>query len=185
MVPLSYSDRTVIAQGLVNNTLGIIKNRHDGITSQPFSYPDYIFRCNGKNKTTTSSFPNGSYAHFDLLKVNNNLSPSDGFNSNRYIEIMGNCGLGPTHDLSQFDEESNDDFFFVDKNLVNFWSPDFQNNHEILSQYISSVSSVGLYGFSFQSAINSNMVVDYGSINEDNYFNNGGYYPTLIPNYSS
>lgn len=120
MVPLSYSDRTIIAQGLVNNTLGIIKNRRPGEASQPFSYPDYLFRCNGKEKTVTSAYPNGSYAHFDLLKVNNNLKPSDGNDSSKYIEIMGNCGLGPTHDLSQFDSESDDDFFFIDKNIVNF-----------------------------------------------------------------
>ena len=120
MVELNYSDRTVIAQGVVNNTLGIINNRRSSESNQLFSYPDYTFRCNGKNKTATSAYPDGSYAHFDLLKVNNNLSPSNGFDSSNHIEIMGNCGLGPTHDLSQFNSESDDDFFFVDKNVVNF-----------------------------------------------------------------
>ena len=51
MVPLNYSDRTIVAQGIVSNTLGIVKNRHSGISSAPFSYPDYTLRCGGKAKT--------------------------------------------------------------------------------------------------------------------------------------
>jgi hypothetical protein len=127
MVPLNYSDRTIVAQGIVNNTLGVIKNRHSGINSLPFAYPDYILRCGGKAKTT-SGF-DGRYAHFDLLKLNNNLNPSDGpsisqHTANSYIEIMGNCSDGSYpftdyHDLSQFNSDADNDYFFVDRNLVN------------------------------------------------------------------
>lgn len=88
MVPLSYSDRSIIAQGLVNNTLAVMSNRANGVTNKPFSMPDYLIRHNGiKNDSTVF---NGQYTHFDLLKLNNNLSP-EGDNPNKYIEVMGNC----------------------------------------------------------------------------------------------
>lgn len=115
MVPLSYSDRTVIAQGIVNNTLGVIKNRHSGRGSLPFSYPDYIFRNGGVQKTPMSH--NGMYSHFDLLEVNTKLGVST---PSEYIEILGNNGDLSYNDLSQFNSDSDDDLFFVDRNIVNF-----------------------------------------------------------------
>jgi len=76
MVPLSYSDRTVLAQGLVNNTLGVMENRHEGNKSTyKFAYPDWITRTNGRattnNPTEQTKFFDGTYAHFELLKLNN------------------------------------------------------------------------------------------------------------------
>lgn len=75
MVPLSNSERTIIAQGLVNNTLGVMSNRMSGRSSTPFAYPDYIFRPGGKPKTDHLSSYDGGYAHFDLLKLNNQYAP--------------------------------------------------------------------------------------------------------------
>jgi hypothetical protein len=78
MVPLNYSDRTIIAQGIVNNTLGNMRNRFgSNKLNLPFTYPDYLFRTNGKRKTSylNSDAYNGQYAHFDLLKLNNTLQP--------------------------------------------------------------------------------------------------------------
>ena len=68
MVPLQYSDRTVIAQGIVNNTLSTVKNRNN-ISTSKFSYPDYLFRTNGKARDYGNF--NGQYSHFELLKLNN------------------------------------------------------------------------------------------------------------------
>jgi hypothetical protein len=153
MVPLSYSDRTIIAQGLVNNTLGNVKNRHSGRGSYPFSYPDYRFRNGGVAKTASTNNPNGIYTHLDLLAINSLDGKTVADESNPYIEIMGNCGEYDLHDLSQLSSSADDDLFFIDKNIVNFWSPDLINNSDQLNTYVKNVTSVGLYGFSFQSAM--------------------------------
>lgn len=179
MVPLNYSDRTIVAQGIVSNTLGIVKNRHSGISSAPFSYPDYTLRCGGKAKTLSGY--DGKYAHFDLLKLNNASDPK------HFVEIMGNGSMTDHHDLSDlyFNEDSNDDFFFVDRNMVNVWSPDIANHSDIISSYIKNVKSVGLYGFAFQTAMNTRLVVDYADIESDNYSISSDFYPNFVPNYST
>ena len=180
MVPLSYSDRTIIAQGIVNNTLGVIKNRHSGRGSLPFSYPDYTFRNGGVQKTPMSH--NGMYSHFDLLEVNTKLGVST---PSEYIEILGNNGNLSYNDLSQFNSNSDDDLFFVDRNIVNFWSPDLSNNSDTLNSYVKNVTSAGLYGFSFQSGLVSNFDIDYGNIIDDDYSATSTYYPKTINNYYS
>lgn len=179
MVPLNYSDRTIIAQGIVNNTLGIMKNRFGANKSSlPFSYPDYSFRTNGKAKITylNSNAYDGQYSHFDLLKLNNNLKP-DSNNPDKWIENMGNGDTWDYHDISHngtppigsphtepFGGDFNRDFFFVDRNIVNFWSPDLINNTETLNSYVKNVTSVGLYGFAFQTALSSKFEIDFGDI---------------------
>lgn len=102
MVPLSISERTIVAQGLVNNTLGVMSNRATGMGSSPFAYPDYIFRPGGKAKTDYLASYDGSYAHFDLLKLNNNYQPwTSNRDPNRFIENMGNCD---SWDFKNFDD---------------------------------------------------------------------------------
>lgn len=187
MVPLNYSDRTIIAQGIVNNTLCVMKNRFStGKSNTPFSYPDYLFRTNGKQKTkrgvdSDSIAYNGQYSHFDLLKLNNRFirqSSTDGYgDTSRLVEIMGNYSHEEYHDIydnglrlaftqytKPFNNDYDRDFFVVDKNMVNFWSPDLINNPETLNSYIKNTSSVGLYGFAFQTALKSNFQIDFGGI---------------------
>jgi len=214
MVPLNYSDRTIIAQGLVNNTLGIMHNRFGSNKSNlPFSYPDYSLRTNGKRKTSYANTDayNGQYAHFDLLKLNNNLRPESGNTPNKWIEIMGNCNINDYHDVNDngttqvgthpstvMDGNFDRDFFFVDRNIVNFWSPDLINNPEQLNSYVKNVQSVGLYGFAFQTSLDSKFEIDFGDISNSisgsplldsqenyysgSYFLNNRYSKVLFPN---
>lgn len=57
-------------------------------------------------------------------------------------------------------------FFFVDRNFVNFWSPDIVYNSESISSYVKNSSFVELYGFAFQTAISSRFEIDSGAIND-------------------
>ena len=168
MVPLAYTDRTIIAQGIVNNTLAVVKNRYIEKSTSKFAYPDYMFRTNGKTKSVVPTF-DGQYSHFDLLKLNNNLSYDINQDPNRYIENMANGDSVDFSDLSDtrvfakpFNDQYNRDFFFVDRNIVNFWSPEIAYNSEIVNNYIKNVKSVGLYGFAFQTALNSKFEIDFG-----------------------
>ena len=91
IVPISYSDRTVVAQGIVNNTLGIMKNRLPGnIGSNVFAFPDYIFRPNSKKHQSVNKTYDGVYAHMDILKINNGLHPFSDQDHipSKYIENM-------------------------------------------------------------------------------------------------
>ena len=100
MVPLSMSERTIVAQGLVNNTLGVMSNRKSGLNSKPFAYPDYMLRPGGKHKTNYLSGYDGLYAHMDLLKLNNGYDQTlPEKDPNRFIEIMGNCDSWDYHDF--------------------------------------------------------------------------------------
>jgi hypothetical protein len=87
MVPLKTSDRTIIAQGMINNTLAIMKNRlPQNISSSKFSYPDYLFRT--ENLSSNPSDYDGRYNHFDILKISNKLYPVDSNTPNYFIENM-------------------------------------------------------------------------------------------------
>ncbi len=112
-------DRTVIAQGIVNNTLGVISNRDSSnVNSNVFSYPDYMLRPH--SKTDNASVMDGTYSHFQLLKLNNGYSPVDSKTPNKYIEIMGNGSRTEYINLyDDFDGDYDRDFFFVDYNTVN------------------------------------------------------------------
>ena len=91
IVPINYSDRTVIAQGLVNNTLGIMKNRLPGnVGSSVFAFPDYIFRPNSKKHQPSAKTYDGVYAHMDILKINNGTNPYNQKQEipSKYIENM-------------------------------------------------------------------------------------------------
>lgn len=95
MVPLMSSDRTIIAQGIVNNTIGVLKNRtSDNISSSKFSYPDYLFRTETERSrwnTNSRKISNGRYSHMDLLKLNNKFTVDSNKYPDFYIENMGNC----------------------------------------------------------------------------------------------
>ena len=91
IVPINYSDRTIIAQGLVNNTLGVMKNRLPGnVGSSVFAFPDYIFRPNLKSHQPSTKTYDGVYAHMDILKINNGLHPYNQSQEipSKYIENM-------------------------------------------------------------------------------------------------
>ena len=181
MVPLKYSDRTIIAQGLTNNTLGIMKNRYGANPSlMPFAYPDYLFRTNGKKKNPSYNEYDGAYSHFDLLKLNNNLIRQYGTDPNLYIEIMANGDTWDYHDINHYGTSPNEsqgsvgamngdferDFFFVDRNMVNFWSPELIYNGDVVNTYMPSVSKVGLYGFAFESGASFSFKIDSGNIDK-------------------
>lgn len=51
---------------------------------------------------------------------------------------------------------------FVDKNVVNFWSPDITHNSDSISAYVNSVEKIGLYGFAFPTGLNSEFKIDSG-----------------------
>jgi hypothetical protein len=124
MVPLNYSDRTIVAQGLVNNTLGVMQNRlSQNVGSDKFAYPDYIFRTNGKHSHTVSRLFDGQYAHGDIIKLNNKQHPNDTSSApypNKYIEVMANCDSVDYHDIYDGITDYDKNILFVDKNLVNF-----------------------------------------------------------------
>ena len=182
-VPLSYADRTIFAQGLVSNTLGIVKNRYNRKDSMPFAYPDYLLRTNGKKLNDTERY-NGQYSHLDLLKLNNHLY-SDGQTPSKYIENMANGDSSDYKSVFDFgidyngnqqtngslDKNFNRDFFFVDRNLVNFWSPEIIYNYETINSYIKSTTKIGLYGFAVKTSsifnfnVESGDSVNWGEIN--------------------
>jgi len=172
MVPLSYFDRTIVAQGIVNNTLGIAKNRApNNIASSNFAYPDYLFRTNGRKSDYASNSErsfNGRYAHFDLLKLNNE------YHNFEYIENMGNWGFSlntpdnDIHDIHQIQQYDGSgllewDLFFVDKNMVNFWSPDIYYNSDISLNYIKNSVRANLYGFSVSTGLNEKLKMNGGA----------------------
>jgi hypothetical protein len=136
MVPLDYSNRTVVAQGIVNNTIGTLNSRTGGNLGS--IWPDYIFRANCRqNELNSNKTQDGTYTHYDMLKMNNafdgygndqnylfkNLNGS-GTEAPLNIEIMANGGdklynIISVSDTSDAERESSD-LFFVDKNNVNF-----------------------------------------------------------------
>lgn len=90
IVPLNYSDRTIVAQGIVNNTLGILKNRLQANSgSNVFAFPDYLFRTNSKAPQPTGKTYDGRYAHMDILKINNEVHRVSNSIPSKYIENMG------------------------------------------------------------------------------------------------
>lgn len=181
IVPLQSYERTVVAQGLVNNTLGVMKNRHsDNINSSMFSYPDYLIRMNKKttsNPTERYRSFDGSYAHFELLKLNNWINKifvSENFyRPNPYIEVMGNYDSWDYYNLyhngyfdgtktqpKPFNDDYNRDFLFVDRNTVNFWSPEITHNYEAIKAGLKSSTKACLYGFAFPSGANYDFKLD-------------------------
>jgi hypothetical protein len=158
-VPLTYSDRTIVAQGLVTNTLGIVKDRTTGSSSQ-FAYPDYLLRTNDKKKSESdSNVQNGSYCHYDVLRQNNAARSPSEYNSwerakgepDPRIEIMANGGTVTDNYTTIYDISSvgDKDLFFIDRNTVNFWSPEVTYNSDISKPSIDACTRVSLYGFAF------------------------------------
>lgn len=189
MVPLSYSDRHIIAQGISTNTLGVMSHRvGSNKNSQVFSMPDYLVRSNGRTSPNTQ-FNDGTYFHFDLLKLNNvnGLSGTSMPSSQKYkfIENMGTCSENPIDGIygepdylnvnstfryiggagfrSKFQKSDNPqdrDYFFIDNNTANLWSPEFMYDYDNINPYMSSVSQLGLYGFSIITGGNDSFSID-------------------------
>jgi len=174
MVPLKNSDRTIIAQGILSNTLATMKNRLSGnVRTSYFSYPDYLFRTETETKQTYPAVSyNGRYCHFDLLKINNNFNRQSPDAPNIHIENMANYDAVEFHDIYSPDPSNvsggalngnfDRDLLFIDKNTVNFWSPEITHNYDSINSYINSVKKVGLYGFSFPTGLNFNFSIDSG-----------------------
>jgi len=161
-----------------------------------------MFRSNCKQfsssyrQATLDTLVNGLYAHCDLLKLNNFEAPQPNTGGNfpsRFIENMANWDTvdyynlfsknsGGTSPIIPFDNNYNRDFLFVDKNLINFWSPDVLYNYENIINNIENSDKVGLYGFSFLTGNNSDIIFDtpgrdtlvtfdFAKVNTPNYFN--------------
>lgn len=130
MVPLNYSDRTIIAQGIVNNTIGILKNRlQENSGSNVFAFPDYLFRTNSKAPQPTDKTFDGRYAHMDIIKLNNEKHPYsiNPITPSKYIENMAMNSVDDYHDVYDtfghampLNDDYDREFMFVDKNIVNF-----------------------------------------------------------------
>lgn len=176
IVPLNYSDRTIVAQGIVNNTLGILKNRLQANSgSNVFAFPDYLFRTNSKAPQSTGKTYDGRYAHMDILKINNEVHPYNSSTPSKYIENMGswNEGGDDFHDVydsyghaKPLNDDYDREFMFVDRNMVNFWSPEIEYNSELISQYQGSITSASLYGFAFETGYNYSFSLDSGKIDD-------------------
>lgn len=193
MVPLSYSDRHIIAQGIGTNTLGVMSHRvGTNKSSQVFSMPDYLVRSNGRTSPNTQ-FSDGTYFHFDLLKLNNvhDLSGTSMPSSKKYkfIENMGSCSENPVSGkygepeyyningtfkyspnidpalnfVSKFQKSSvpqDRDYFFIDNNIANLWSPEIMYDYDNINSYLTSISQIGLYGFAIMTGGNDSFSID-------------------------
>lgn len=147
-VPLSMSDRSVIAQGVVNNTLGHPYNRKSANSgTSVFSFPDYFFRNNGKHGyVNPSAITDGEYAHLDIVC---DYIGSVGSTPEIYGETLTG-GSGGKYNMNDSGVDFNSDAFFVDRNIVNFWSPEIEYNESAISPYFNSITHAIHYGYAVQ-----------------------------------
>ena len=176
-VPLSMSNRSVISQGFVTNTIAKIGSRQE---NSPFAWPDYFTRCNreftqlhqeGGNLLSGNGYLNPmiTTSFTPLTIANSNVTIPNSMNAilhrdqpgfplrytgsaSGYREIQGGYSFGKDdknipwtiigNSLGDYDNQQNT--WFIDKNLLNFWSPEVE--HDVLNTDLETISRIRYRG---------------------------------------
>lgn len=187
-VPLNLKDRHILGQGILTNTIANSVQRGN---NTPFAYSDYLARgnhelvpvwnantywhryTNAADINVTLTYP--QWQHFSLLKSYIGYSP----NWFKYNEIKGSSRIqegnewttGNNNDIDSLTNgssgetsfwERNPKCWFIDSNLVNFWSPEIEFNN--LNNNIEEIKSI-----IFRGSAN----ITASSINNTSTINNG------------
>lgn len=174
------SDKSIIAQGVITNTIANVSNRY---RNSPFAVPDYLSR---PNKEFISQWPFGHIPEacpmvvdpFSFLSYkNNNTTTNIGTKKYRYSmasprEItLSTSSTGDPDVSSPYQyiiasdhvsaingELSYNERYFIDKNVINLWTPEVSDSS--IDSMLASCDKLRLRGVAFATA----MAENYGSI---------------------
>lgn len=146
-VPLNSKTRSVIGQGILTNTIANVGNRK---YNAPYAYPDYYARGNNEfiNQTGINYHTNDASIGLETLlscrpvwqmfsPLNTHVQTSYGLYSYEEMEVKNpnnqNTCRNDIDTLLNNPSNPNDrdytkylSIYFIDSNLVNFWSPDLE-----------------------------------------------------------
>lgn len=174
------SDKSIIAQGVITNTIANVSNRY---RNSPFAVPDYLSR---PNKEFIKEWPFGHIPEacpmvvdpFSFLSYrNDNTTTNIGTKKYRYSmasprEItLATSSTGDPVVTSPYQyiiasdhvsiinsELSYSERYFIDKNVINLWTPEVNNSS--IDSMLASCDKLRLRGVAFATA----MAENYGSI---------------------
>ena len=187
MVPMSMNDRSIIAQGVLTNTLSTMKDRLD-LSTNKYSMPDYLTRLNSEqNNGECLRINTGGYVDYQLeIMASGHRSTGVGDTDDYPIGIQtATTNANIYNPLFDVIGRSKRNVWFKDSNFVNFWSPDLIYNKDSIGTYLKSATKISLYGAALNTGYDFNINIDgnwnppYSGVDEIKSSN-----PFNIPNYS-
>lgn len=174
------SDKSIIAQGVITNTIANVSNRY---RNSPFAVPDYLSRPNKEFINEWPVWPTTNAGPmvvdpFSFLSYRDyNTTTNIGTKkypyqkaSPREITLTTSSTADPTvsspyqyiiasdHVFITNSELSYSERYFIDKNVINLWTPEI--NDSSIDSMLASCDKLRLRGISFATA----MAENYGSI---------------------
>lgn len=160
IVPMSMNDRSIIAQGILTNTLSTLKDRKN-ISSTKYAMPDYLIRYNKEQINGECLRINtGGYVDYQIENMATGYSENETdsyFPGIIQTATVNDTIFDPAWNTIGYDKRN---VWFKDTNFVNFWSPDLIYNKETIGNYIENATKIGLYGAQLNTGYDFNINVD-------------------------